>query len=203
MNNELRATSHEMRYLRYDSRDTNYEPQATRYEMRYSRYDSRDTRYASRPACPTQTASRTLYPSSLTLYPSPPTFYPSPTTLTNLSPIFYPSPTTLTNLSPIFYPSPPTIKLAATLGFKIYSTHYIAIFFYLGHAEACRGEASGEAGNYELRLSAIALAKAETMNYEQRTTNYLMQNKPNQTQPVVSLSNLFQTTPAQQFRRQS
>jgi len=50
--------------------------------------------------------------------------------------------------------------------------------------------------NYELRLSAVALAKAETMNYEQRTmnyeqrlsavalakaetTNYFLQNKPN------------------------
>jgi len=30
-----------------------------------------------------------------------------------------------------------------------------------------------------------------SMNYEQRTTNYFLQNKPNQTQPVVSLSNLF------------
>jgi len=33
--------------------------------------------------------------------------------------------------------------------------------------------------NYELRLSAVALAKAETTNYEQRTTNYFIQNKPN------------------------
>ena len=36
--------------------------------------------------------------------------------------------------------------------------------------------------NYEQRLSAVALAKAETMNYEQRTTNFFLQNKPNQTQ---------------------
>jgi len=48
--------------------------------------------------------------------------------------------------------------------------------------------------NYELRLSAVALAKAETMNY-------FMQNKPNQTQPVVSLSNLSQTTPAKRFQQ--
>jgi hypothetical protein len=32
-----------------------------------------------------------------------------------------------------------------------------------------------------------------TMNYEQTTINNASQNKPNQTQPVVSLSNLFIT----------
>jgi len=31
-----------------------------------------------------------------------------------------------------------------------------------------------------------------TMNYEQITMNNANKNKPNQTQPVVSLSNLFQ-----------
>jgi len=66
--------------------------------------------------------------------------------------------------------------------------------------------------NYEQRLSAVALAKAET-------TNYFLQNKPNQTQffasfvlpmlpicpnqaqPVVSLSNLSQTSIAKRFQQ--
>jgi hypothetical protein len=35
------------------------------------------------------------------------------------------------------------------------------------------------------------ISPVKTMNYEQLTMNYANKNKPNQTQPVVSLPNLF------------
>ncbi len=50
--------------------------------------------------------------------------------------------------------------------------------------------------NYEQRLSAVG----EGGNYEQRTMNYEL-FYPNQTQPVVSLSNLSQTSIAKRFQQ--
>jgi hypothetical protein len=43
-----------------------------------------------------------------------------------------------------------------------------------------------------LRKSQMNVSAVITMYYEQRTMNNELKNKANQTQPVVSLSNLFQ-----------
>ena len=58
----------------------------------------------------------------------------------------------------------------------------------------CRGVASGEAGSNPIpERPKMNVTSILTKDYENETAFALRRNKPNQTQPVVSLSNLFQT----------
>jgi hypothetical protein len=63
------------------------------------------------------------------------------------------------------------------------------VAIYAKQTQSCLAEALAKADS----KMAITLAKTRNYDNEQRTMNYelLFKNKPNQTQPVVSLSNLF------------
>ncbi len=138
---------------------------------RYLRYYSRDTRYASRPACPTQTASRT--PQNSTGHPLG---LSSTLPLSSLN--LHPWPITHHSSTPTFNPSPPIIKLAAALCFKTYYTHHIFILLFPGQADSPSAQKESIMQNKPNFPRFCVIIK----DFAKKQT----QNKPNQTQFFAS-----------------